>query len=483
MIHAIRLYYSLAQGEGYAIADINGKLTPVHITGERLKAEPPIGQIPNSYFLLPNIQTKLVVVARSITYIPGDKLQFRRPRFFQDGAQILSLPYYELSLTSDELFTDHFISVGSNGLGLQVPFYYSLSPLNSGIVYLHHQEQLGRSYFTTQPGWGIDVLQSYSGQGAQRFEGAYGFANLLQDNWDFRWSHTQEFNTKTQGSFYLDFPSHNSIYSSATLTENFKLLRVGLDASGGDSFADGGSSMRGSVYAESQPHRLLGAQGILWTVGTRFTTEHDSNPLTLAQQQALFVQEGLTIQQIQQALMAQQGLNETSEEATLRTYTRPVSLDKRTTLTASFTLGHVFSPVADDSGAEGIGELAINRKLPGGALNVNYSYRSLPGGLTGFTGKHLLSLGYNRTVAKRFEVSFYGSDYLDANSASVLADMAYRINSDWRLLTAATLQKYSGESYKDIEFTLGRRIGTRELQLTYSTFIKRISFDFTATRW
>ena len=36
---------------------------------------------------IPELQIKLNIVARSITYFPGDRLQFRKPRFFQDQAQ------------------------------------------------------------------------------------------------------------------------------------------------------------------------------------------------------------------------------------------------------------------------------------------------------------------------------------------------------------------------------------------------------------
>jgi hypothetical protein len=476
VIHASRLYYSLSQGEGYAIAEVDGKLAPVHITGDHLKMEPPVGHIPDSYFMLPETHTNLVVVARSITYFPGEKLQFRRARFYQDQVQILSLPYYEMSLTSDELFSDHFISVGSSGLGLDIPFYYDLSPRTSGIVYLRHQQQLGRSYFSQESGFAVDVIQSYNSQGDHRYEGAYGFTDLMHSDWGFRWSHTQELTSSAQGTFYLDFPHHDSIFSSADLTQNFKLFRVGLDTSYGDSFADGSKNERTSLYAETQAHRLMGSKLLYFTLGTRFTTEHYSTGSAnlTAQQQA--IQQGLP-------LPLTPAISETSQEATMRTFIRPIMLDPRTTFTGSLTLGQVWSK-ANATGSEGIGELALTRTYKSGAtMGLNYSYRSLPGGLTGPTGKHLVSLNYNVSVAKRLQVTLYGSSYLDYNNTSMLADMAYRINNNWRLLSAATFQTYSGQNYKDLEFTLGRRIGARELELTYSTYLHRFSVDLTATRW
>ena len=80
-------------------------------------------------------------------------------------------------------------------------------------------------------------------------------------------------------------------------------------------------------------------------------------------------------------------------------------------------------------------------------------------------------------------MSLFGTTYLDSQNASFLADAAYRLNKDWRVLTSATLQTMPGQNFSDLEFTLGRRIGAREVQLTYSTFNHRLSFDLTATRF
>src|SRR5262249_2398029 len=119
----------------------------------------------------------------------------------------------------------------------------------------------------------------------------------------------------------------------------------------------------------------------------------------------------------------------------------------------------------------------------GGTLNLTYDYVTQPGDLLVSSGKHRLSLTYNFAANKRFQAAIFGSAFLDARDSNLLADMAYRLNSHLRLLLSATLQRFEGLGYDDIEFTLGRRIGARELQLTSSTFRKRLSLDFPATRF
>lgn len=464
VIHAIRLYYSMVTGEGYAIANWNGKLQPVMISGEHLSLQACPGRIPASYLELPTLQVKLVVVARSIAYFPGDKLQFRRARFFQDQAQLLVLPYYEMSLSSTELFSDHFISVGTHGLGLQIPYYYNLSPRTAGILTIRHEQQLGWGYYSTDPGWSIDLLQSYTSTGPEHYEGNYGFTGLTHSDWGFHWTHSDEFSPVSQGSFVLDFPHHNSIFSSLDLATQQKQFHVGLDLTGGSTFiTPKDSSYLADAYLESVPRPFPGLKGMQWVVGTKLSTGH-------------YWSQSI----IDPSLQAQTGI---SDELTFRSFTRPYALDARTSLTGSFTVGHVWS-TGPYSGTEGLATLALDHTLSGGgAINLTYDFLSTPTSVFDAGGRHRLSLTYQFRSHKRFQAALFGSAFLDAPVASVLGDAVYRLNSDWRLLFSATLQSDAGQAFKDFEFTLGRRIGARELQLTYSTYLKRISIDLTSTQW
>lgn len=460
-VQAIRLYYSLQSGQGYALAELNGKLQNVYISGELLRVIPSPTAIPSSYMSFPELQVKLVIVARSITYFPGDRLQFRRPKFYQDQAQILSLPFYELPINSDELFSDQFISVGTNGLGLELPVYYNLSPHKRGIVYLRHQQSLGRGYFAYNPGWALDVVEDYSAQGSQRFEGAYGFVGLTRGDWSFRWTHNHEFSNSTQGSFYVDFPQHNGVFTTANFNQQSKKTRWGTNVSYGRTFSSlRDTSMRGDAYWETQPRQLLGSSNLLYTLGTNISSARATS--TDAEFGAL---------------------SETTQATTFRAFSRPTRLDDRTNLTGSFSFGQIWS----DSGRNGLtalATLALDHTVPGGGtLSLTYDLVKQPRGQFISEGSHRLGLTYSVVKNRRFELSLFGSAYLDAPDASFFADATYVLDRNWRFMTSAALQSFQGQSFQDIQFTLGRRIGARELQLTYSTFFKRISLDLTATRF
>lgn len=459
-VKAIRLFYSLTSGQGYAIAENkDGHYNQVVISGENLVQSPPSGVIPTSYFNFPEMQIKLVVVARSITYFPNDRLQFRRARFFQDQTQILSLPYYEMQLNTQELFSDHFISVGTNGLGLELPFYYNLSPRTSGILTLRHQQSLGRGYYAYQPGWAIDLVQGYSSQGDHRYEGAYGFTGLTRGDWGFQWNHSQEFNSATQGNFTVDFPQHQGVYTSTSMSAQTKLFRFGGDASIGQTFTNPATTLNSDFYAETNPHRFGVSHDFFYTFGTKFTSGRTDSRDVLS------------------------NFSQTTEEMTTRLFTRPVPLDARTTLNNSFTLGHVWSDTGSN-GFVGLATVSLDRTLPGGGtVNLTYDLVSRPAGLLDQTGTHRVSLNYTLASAKRLQVSLFGSTFLDTSDSTLVADAVYRLDNQWRLMFSATLQAFQGESYKDLELTIGRRVGARELQLTYSTFYRRLSVDLTATRF
>ncbi|HLJ56334.1 MAG TPA: invasin domain 3-containing protein [Chthonomonadaceae bacterium] len=458
---ATRLYYSLQSGDGYAIGELNGRLQPLQIAGEVPHVEPSKTPIPTSYMGMPDLQVKLNIVAKSINYIPGDRLQFRRARFFQDQQQILVLPYYETGLNATELFTDQFISVGTNGFGLNLPFYYNLSPRGDGIIYLRHQQPLGRGYYSTQPGWAIDVIQGYSSLGDHRFEGSYGFTDLTRSDWSFRFNHNQEFNSRTQGSFDLEFPQHDSIFSAANFSHQLNAFRVGADFSGGQTFVgDHTTTSNANLFVESVPHPFFGSKGYQYTFGTNYTTGETHTTLA-----------------------GVQNYNQTSENATMRVFGRPVLLDKRTTFNNSFTVGHTWSDTGG-TGLTALATLSLDRTLPGGGgLNMSYDFVERPRSIFTSSGKHRVGLTFTTQSKKRFQAFLFGSAYLDAPEQSLLADFSYRLDSRWRFIGAATLQRFEDQTYNDIELIVGRRIGAREIQLGYSTFTKRVSFDFTATRF
>ncbi len=455
-----RLYYSLGLGKGYAIADYQGRLQTVIVSGNDLAIEPLKTPIPNTYLSLPQLQVRLVVVASSITYFPGDKLQFRQPKFYQDRALLVSLPFYEMALNATELFSDQFISIGTNGFGLELPIYTSLSPGAKSVFYVRHQQQVGRGYFSQNQGWSLDVFQGYNGQGSTRNEGSYGFTGLMRNDWGFRWLHNHEFSAATQGSFYLDFPQHQGVYSNISMSQQQKKIRWGTTMTAGRLF--GGTndhSVRNDLYIESQPRALARSQSMLYTFGTNLTNARSVLP------------------------SQKQNYSESTQNFNFRAFSKPIPVNKRWTLNHSYTFGQTFTN-AGDSGLTTAATITADHVMPGGGtMSLSYDLMYAPATLFGETGHHRLGINYNLSTSKRTQISVFGSAFADAAQASLLIDGVYKINNNWRAIVTGTFQKFDEANFNDLQLTIGRKIGARELQFTYSTFLKRFSLDLTATRF
>ncbi len=459
---ASRVYYSLISGDGVAITrEDGGTAKTVKLYGESMRQEESKVPAAYSYMTMPQLNVKLIISAVAITYFPNDKLQFKKPRFFQDQAQILAMNYYEVPLHSDQLFTDQFFSLGTSGFGLELPYYYSLTATGSGVATLRHQQAMGRGYISYNPGWAIDVVQSYNSNTDHRFEGAYGFTGLTRGDWDFRWNHNQEWDSHTQTSFDVEFPRHDSIYGSTNISQQFSMLRWGANLAGGQTFlSDHTQSTRADVFVESTPRTLLGFKSMLYTVGTTFLSAHSKS-----------------------ANPALAGASETREGVNFHAFSRPIPLDKHTQLTSSFTVGNTWAG-HEGSGMTSLATVALDHSFnKAGNLNLTYDLVMQPGTFYDSQGKHRVSTSYNLSQGKKVTLSVFGSAYLDTSDRSLLADMSYKLDKNWRLMGAATLQKYNDLSYTDFEVMIGRRLGAREMQIAYSTYLKRISVDYTATRF
>ena len=451
-----KLFLQMISGEAYAVAEMGDRLRPVKIAGVDLKMTvEPNGIAPARFEMTDLADSKLLITAQQVLLFPGQKLQFKRPHFYQDGQHLVSMPFYSLPLMSNELFTDQFLTVGTQGIGLDVPLYYDLTPSSTGIFYIRHGERYGSSVYATRPGWSLDLLQGYNSLGGSgRYTGQFGFTGITRSDWGFRWTHSQEFTTDARGSFYLDFPQHRSVYGSANLTKQMGPVYAGLNISGNRSFS--GFSTAGfdtELYLETLSKRL-GATGYYYALGT-----------TTAMQQVASGPYRTWVQ---------------SQDVHARIYSNPVRLDRDTVVTNNFTVGNVWAN--QGGGASVIASLAASRRLRGASLQLAYDYTQGPT-LLATEGHHRLSLSLITTASGRWSTAVAGSMMLDAASSSLMANVSYAVAPRWHLSLASSLQRFVGGQYRDYELGIGRTLGARELVFSYSTFSHRIFFDLEAGRF
>lgn len=452
-----RLFYSLTSGEGFAITEIDQRLRPAKIKGADLAVEQLTTAIPDRFFTLEDIgASQLIITARQILLFPGEKLQFKRPRIYQEGALLVSMPFYQLSLFSSQLFTEQILSVGTQGLGINLPLYYDMSPTSTGIFSIRHGERSGRSNFSTRPGWSLDMTQQYNSLGSDnRFAGAFGLTGINRSDWGIRWNHSQQFGSDARGSVFLDFPRHRSVFGSTNLSKQFGAYYVGVNLAGNHSFSGySASGLNSHIYVESLPKKVS-RTGYMYALGA--TAGYAFGRAGSYSNQA-----------VTQGVQA-------------RFYSSPFRLSNQTTVTNSLTVGNVWG-TGINTGASALASLNLTHTMKNANLNVGYDFTKQP---VFFTegGQHRLNMSLAANGGTKWTLFTYASAMLDSKSMSLMSDLSYELLPRWRFSLAATFQRFLGGQYRDYELGIGRTIGGREVRLFYSTFNHRIFFDIQASRF
>ena len=455
VVECSKLSYNLMTMKGYAIVEQERAIVPVSLQGPELGVEAmEQGVNPKHFEMLDPADAKVVIVARQIILFPGDKLQFKRPRFYEDGQHLFSLAFYSLSLYSSQLFTDQFLSLGTQGVGLDVPLYYDLSPASRGLVRVKYGERYGSAY-ARRPGWAVDVIQAYNSAGVRsRFMGEFGFTGVNRDDWGFRWSHSQEFGSDTRTGLHLDFPQHRKVFGSGNLGKRFGNLYFGLNGTANATLQGPSSSgTHGDAYIETMPTRL-GATRAYYSMGANISTSRTRS--------GDYRSYGLT-----------RGVQ-------ARVFTPSVRLDRSTSLSNALSVGHSWS-ARSPSGTSILASVTAMRTLGGNSsLQVGYDYVHQPVNYS--EGDHRVSMSLSAN-AERWGLNLYNTAVLDAGAISLVADVHYVLAPRWRLAVSASSHRYSVGSYTDVIMSLARNVGGRDVVFSYSTLNHRFMLDLEATRF
>ncbi len=494
-VRAAELRYDLLTGSGSAV--LADQSASVLVTGSDLETSPQVAdpaELPlqsNPFRFVDLSDSRVVVSARAITADPGDQVQFRRATIYSDGKKLLSVPYHVMPMNSNQVFGQQLLGFGSQGVFLNLPYYYNVTPHSKGTIFLRNAAvsganvggalSSGTGFFNghaARHGLALDLEQTYQmGRGGQ---GQFLVSGITRSEWGAQWSHTQRLDEATTSYLFVDYPSHRSLYASSNISHQFNGFSFNLNAAGSrDPGYDGYSaqSLSLNAYIQSNP-RAFGHSGINYT--TDFA-----------------VQTGTLTSKAPGTGKITTPINTKSVD--LRLFTAPQHLDKRTVVTDSLTIGQAwggqrnqFAPTVSAS----LGLVRTFRQSDSLALNYTYRYDPLltqigtpAGGLDPLTAllrapsQHRLTATFQATPFKRVQTSVSGGYGLPLNDRSLFASATYRVTPDWGLGLATTYENYRDDRYSDVEYSITRRVLGRDLVFYYSNRAKKIRFDFAGTGW
>jgi hypothetical protein len=434
----------------------------------------------------------VVVAARAITAAPGDQVQFRRASIYSDGKKLLSVPYHVMPMNTDQIFGQQLVGFGSQGVFLNLPYYYNVTPHSKGTLYLRNAAvaganlsggglSTGTSFFgshAARHGLALDLEQSYDvGRGGS---GLFLVNGLTRSEWGAQWNHTQRLDESTTGYLFVDYPAHRSLYASSSLSRQFRGFSLNVNAAGSrDPGEDGysASSYSLNTYLQTDP-RPLGASGL------NYTADFSVNQGTLIENSP---DTGRVVTPV------------STRAVDVRLFTAPVHLDKRTQLTDSVSVGQAWGGERNRLAPTVSASLGLTRTFRRtDSLTLNYTFRYDPllsqlgtptSGLNPLEAllrsptQQRLTATYLTNPLPRVNVSFSGGYGLPLNDSSLFANATYRVSRDWGVGLAAYYERYVLDSYRDFEYSISRRVFGRDLVFYYSTKSKKLRFDFAGGGW
>lgn len=449
VLEAERLRYSPRRDEGQLLVVEDGQAREYAFQGPLWELQPVTPRL-DAYPYADLSASELLFVTDSALLVPGERIQFRNARMYVAGQKLLTLPMYDLPFRTGAVLGQQIVGFHSGGLSVDLPFYYAVSPQAVGALRLRHAPRVGRAVYAVRPGWSLDLEHTYSRPGTM--EGAFAVTGILRGDWGLRWSHAHWFSQNANTHLYVDVPAHRHLYVHSGLSYGFGQGRVGLNLSGGQSLSGTRyRDLRSDLFVESSPVKL--GKQLRMTLATTLSSR---------------------VSEFADRRVRTEGAGVRS-----RLYAVPLRL-AGFTVNSSMMASYLWGS-SQTAGSSLLATLSASRALGDNALlNLTYDYthdRLVQ--VTG-SGRHRLSGMLAWSVGQSLHLSVAGTRLLDSGAYTLFADASYRFSSLWRVGANLSVNRFQDSLYRDLELSIGYRVGIRELLFTWSSLTRRWQVDLIA---
>lgn len=397
------------------------------------------------------IESTSGVAAKKATIFPRKNIQFQKADIYIGTTKVASLPLYQLPVYAQTpLVTDQIVNVNDNQVSVNYPHYLSLKPGMTSLLRFRTGEKYGRTGGVSR---GAFLDYELSWNRGDDMEGGLIVSGLARDDWSIGMRQYIRLDGRSVANAQIEFPSHRSMYGSASYSRQFNGFQMSASASHA-------RSLQGTKFA-NQSYQLV--------------LEKDATKIGKLPFRMFY---GLTASSLSSESAGGQ-INQSSIGMRLRMQMLPQVIDSHTMLNGSFAA----TKLQGHNTLSGLGysaDLSLSRRLgPGSSALLSYSFAD-DGFASSIVGKHNLSLqGY--IESGRTYLSIFGSRGLDVDRFSFFADASYRVSGLWRMTFSHTFNRYVGDSYLENIIGLNYRLGFREIGLTWSSRTKRLGFQVLGT--
>lgn len=445
-VEASALCYNFNSMQGEIITPVEDGCKRLKIRGRDLYTEPESeADKPLNFEFQPVADSKMFIQAKSLIINPGEEVKIKRAKFYMDGDKILSVPLHVVPLAGHSTGLDKMVAYGSGGIILDFPFYYSLTPNGTGSVRLKHDESEGWGYNSGTSAWETDLEQDYNYNGST--QGRFGIDRFTSSNWGMNWNQTMQFANDSQIYSYVDFADHQNLYSTVDYRRPLKNYTLSMNFDGRN-LTSSDRTQYTRVYLQSRAKPIFGG-AVNYSYNTRLSYGGYSK--------------------IQN--------NGFGSGFGLQFYGKPIQFDTTSSMNTSLNFsqncgsGNSGSTIyANANYFKTLGQLGSY------SLSYNYSFANS----NSIYSDQSVSADISLNPLKQIISHFYLTYGLTARSTSAFGDMSYKFLPTWRLHLLANYQKFSGYSYFDAEYALGKVIGSQEARLIWSQSLQRFRVEFSA---
>jgi len=448
-IEASALFYDFGTATGVLISPPEAGARRMRLRGADLYVEPEENaeKSPDVDFT-PATGKKMFVRAESMVIRPGEEVKLKKARFYYEGERVLSMPLYRMSLRDSSVSADRVFGYGSEGLRLDVPFYYSLTPSTTGSLRVKRSEPTGWGYYSGRRGWQVDLMEEYDINGEA--SGRFVLNRIGFNDWGARWNHQNDLGNGARIHSYIDFPSHRDLYGSVDYNRSYRSHSASLSLRAHRLY-EGDDRMFANGYVQSRTRRL-GLGGIIYSVSAR--AGYDGQP-------------GLGHRRLRGGMGMQ-------------LYGPQIQFGPYTGLSTSANVSRNWGGTSP--GALFAGSAGMYSELRGGArAGVNYNY-SWADGRDRFTAE-TLSADLFMTGRSRWGARLSAIRGIRDNSISSFGELGYNLARDWSLSALTTRQRFTGATYSDVQIALVRALGVSEARLMWSKARDRFLFEFSSSAY
>ncbi|MEI6500038.1 MAG: Ig-like domain-containing protein [Armatimonadota bacterium] len=431
------VYFDLATKRGVLRRFGDEKLERVSFDAISLKPSATEFEVPDDAFKVNKQEADTWLIARSISFFLREKVVLRGSALWIQQQKVFTFPpYWIIGLPgyTGATNTQALGMTSSGGLALDFPFFYRVTDQATGAIRI--QRGARASSVTSRDGWSVAVSEEYrNGSGT---EGSLELGGLPRSDWGFEWSDSRPM--FGNGFSYANFalPDHRSVFADSNLSAYRANGRLSLRT-----FYDDPKDYAASYGAVGDwlgDPRPIGDHNLSYRFGTSLAWRRQATEAGTPWYHEMY---------------SELSFNERS-------------WGKKTTLQPS--VSNVFDWDPDGNRENNLrAELRLDHKLrPSCSLGLDYSAEFTSGNTSTNGLSQVLALDLRANHGSKWQSYLNGNYGLENGDLYGYMNFDYYMNRQWRWGVAGTYYSFEASQYQDLELSLGRLFGDREVSVNYS---------------